>query len=182
MIINLGSKNQVKIDALAEIIKDYQFLQHSTIVPLDAPSRVYRQPMCIEETIIGAKNRAKGAFKDCNLSFGIESGLIAIPHTNTGYMDICACVVYDGHNQSTGLSCAFELPPQVTKELLENGADINEAFYKCGYTSNPKLGSAEGAIGMLTNGRITRKEYTKQAIQMALIQLENYHLYLKGNF
>jgi non-canonical (house-cleaning) NTP pyrophosphatase len=35
------------------------------------------------------------------------------------------------------------------------------------------LGSAEGIIGVLTKGRLTRKEYVKQAITMALINLEN---------
>jgi len=50
---------------------------------------------------------------------------------------------------------------------------MNQAFSRAGLTNNPKLGSQEGAVGLLTKGRLTRKEYTKQAIRTALIHLEN---------
>jgi len=44
-------------------------------------------------------------------------------------------------------------------------------------TENPKIGSAEGSIGVLTKDRIMRKEYIKQAVVMALIPMENKELY-----
>ena len=61
--------------------------------------------------------------------------------------------------------------------INELGITANDAFYKLGLTENKKIGSAEGAIGLLTNGRVTRKDYTKQAVHMALIHLENKELY-----
>ena len=135
-------------------------------------SKISEQPKSLEETIRGAMNRAKSSFQDCTYSFGIESGLMQVPYSQTGSMDFCACAIYDGENHFLGLSCAFECPPAVMRLVHEEGLDLNNACYKAGLTNDPKIGNSEGIIGILTNGRVTRKEYTKQAIIMALMHLE----------
>ena len=177
MIINVASKNQVKVNAVRELIKDYNFISQAEVRGLEVSSGISEQPKSLEETIFGSINRARIVFNDCNYSFGIESGLMQVPQTKTGNMDICVCTIYDGKNYHLGLSCAFEFPPVVTRMIYREGIDANEAFFRCGLTENRKVGSSEGAIGILTRGRITRKDYTKQAIQMALIHLENSDLY-----
>ena len=177
MKINIASTNEVKVNALKEIISEYNFLKNSEITSLGIDSGVHKQPKSIEETLTGAMNRAKNAFQDCDYSVGLESGLMKVPYTKSGFMDFCACAIYDGKNHHLGLSFAFEFPRMVTDLIIQEGLDANEAFLKAGLTKNPKLGSAEGAIGFLTKGRVTRKEYTKQAIRTALIQLENPNLY-----
>ena len=177
MRINIASKNPVKVEAVREVVGAYGLLRGSEISSLEVGSGVSEQPKSLEETVQGAINRAMRSFKDCNYSFGIESGLMSVPQTKTGSMDFCACAIYDGAKCHIGLSCAFEFPPVVTKMIHEQGIDANEAFYRCGLTKDRKVGSSDGAIGLLTNGRMTRKDYTKQAVQMALIHLENYALY-----
>lgn len=172
MRLFVGSINPVKVEAVTEIIKDYPILANSTVISVDAPSQVSPQPKSLEETIRGAMNRARNAFGECDYSFGIESGIIHVPYTRTGYMDLCACVIYNGNEFTFGLSSAFECPEQITKLMTESGMDMNQAFYHARLTTNQKLGSAEGAVGLLTGGRLTRKAYTKQAIVMALIHLE----------
>lgn len=177
MKINVGSNNKVKIQAVKEVIRNYDFLSKAKITGIEAPSEVSDQPKSMNETIQGAMNRASNAWSDCHYSFGLESGLMKVPHTKTGYMDFCACAIFDGTNHHLGLSSAFEFPLKVTQLVLGKGLDINQAFYKTGLTKNPELGSAEGAIGFLTKGRLPRKDYTKQAITAALIHLENKELY-----
>jgi inosine/xanthosine triphosphatase len=177
MKINVGSKNKIKIAAVKEAISSYDFLSKAKITGIDTPSEVPDQPKSMEETIQGAMNRASNAFLNCHYRFGLESGLMEVPNTKTGYMDFCACVIYDGSNHHLGLSSAFEYPSQVTHLVFKEGMDINQAFYKTGLTKNPKVGSFEGAIGILTKGRLLRKDYTKQAITMALIHLENKKLF-----
>ena len=179
MKINVASKNLVKIEAVRELIRHYDILNNSEVKGIKVCSNVSEEPKSLEETVQGAVNRAKESFKleKCDYSFGIESGLMVVPQTKTGNMDICACAIYDGVNLHLGLSCAFEFPPVVTKMIHELDIDANEAFFKSGLTDNPKIGSYEGAIGLLTKGRITRKDYTKQAVQMALIHLEHPELY-----
>ena len=177
MKINIASKNPVKISALKELVDDYGILQGAEVNSVDVGSDVSGQPKSLEETIQGAINRATKSFADCKYSIGIESGLMAVPQAKTGNMDLCACAIYDGNKHHVGLSCAFELPHKVTKMIHESGLEVEGASYKSGLTDNPKIGSSEGIIGILTKGRITRKDQTKQAIQMALMHLENPELY-----
>ncbi len=176
MKINIGTKNKIKIEALKEIIADYDFLKSGAAESIDADSGVDDQPKSIEETIRGAQNRAKGAFIDCDLAVGIEDGLMAVPESLTGFMNITVAAFYDGQRFYLGLSSAFEYPLKAVG-LVKEGMDINQAFYKLGLTKNPSVGSAEGAIGILTRGRWQRKDTVKQAIISALIQLENKEWY-----
>ena len=173
MRINVGSKNDVKIEAVREAVRDYDFLSNAEVIGVDFNSEVSEQPKTIDETVRGAMNRARSAFRECKYSFGIEDGSMRVPNTKTGYMNICACAIYDDQEYHMGLSSAFEYPHDVAKLVFEDGLDLNQAFYRTGLTKNPKVGSAEGVVSILTRGRLLRKEYTKQAITMALILVEN---------
>lgn len=175
--INLGSENLVKKEALVEVIKDYDFLANATVATKRVQSFVSSQPLSLTEIITGATNRAKQAYDNCDYSFGIESGLMQVLQTKTGYMELAVCAAYDSRNISLGFSQSFECPQKVIDEVLK-GKDLEEACTATGLTTNNKIGEAEGIIGILTKGRVTRKDYTKQAIRMALIQLENSRLYL----
>jgi inosine/xanthosine triphosphatase len=177
MKINIGSKNKNKIDALKEILKEYPDFLNAEVIFRDVDSGVSRQPKSLDETINGAINRAKNAFDECSYSFGLESGLMAVPKTKTGYIDVTTCVIFDGENFHLGMSSAFEYPIKVTKYVLENNENISDAFNKLGLTESNNLGSEQGAIGILTKNRLDRKGYTKEAIRTALVHLENKELY-----
>ncbi len=176
-IINIGSTNRVKVQALEETLKLSPCVHPHTVHALDVPSHVSDQPLSLEETIQGAMNRAKNSFNNCTLSVGIESGLFPVPHTITGYMCITVCVIYDGQQYYIGLSSAFECPPKITSLMVNEGLDMNQAFYQSGLTDDQKIGSSVGAIAILTGGRINRISRTKDAVTMALIKLENKHLF-----
>lgn len=178
MEINVGSINPVKVDAVREALKDYAFFDACIVRRIGVYSGVSDQPLSLEETITGARNRAKSAFdSSTTYSFGIESGLFSVPFTKSGYMNTCVCAIYDGNDFSLGLSSSFEHPSSVMNVILGDGLEVTDAYPSVGITKDSKIGSGEGALGILTNGRIDRKEYTKQAIQMALIQLEQKELY-----
>ncbi len=184
MLIRIGSLNPVKIAALRELLPEYPFLAGAVVAAVDVPSHVSAQPKSLDETVRGAVNRAREAFwagPACDhlghaLGVGIESGLMVVPYSRTGYLDVCACVVYVERmavpEHALGLSSAFECPAEVVRLMVEEGLDMNQAFGRAGLTRKKQLGSEEGAIGVLTRGRVDRKEYTKQAIRMALIHLE----------
>ena len=172
MKINVGSRNKVKVEAVQELLQDYPHFKNAAVSAIEVSSSVGDQPKSLEKTIQGAINRAEGAFKDCTYSFGIESGLMAVPNTKTGFMDVCVCAIFDGKEYHLGLSSAWEAPRQITHYMLAEGLDMNQAAFKAGFTKNPKVGSAEGLIGIVTRGRLVRKEYTKEAIRTALIHLE----------
>ncbi len=171
MKIAIGSQNKAKVEALAEIIQEYPHLKNAEIVALNVASGIAEQPKTLEETMEGAANRAKNAFENCQYSFGIESGLMAVPKIKSGVMDVCACAIYDGKEYYFGLSSAWEAPQKVV-EYMNQGFNMTEASVKAGLSDNPNLGAAEGLIGVVTKGRLTRKGYTKEAIRTALIHLE----------
>ena len=172
MKIKIGTTNKAKIEAVEEILKDYAHLKDAVVVSVDVASGIADQPKSLGETIEGAMNRARAAFADCNYSFGLESGLMVVPNTKTGFMDVCVCAIFDGQEFYFGLSSAWEAPEKIIHHMINEGLNMTEAAVKAGYTDNPWVGAAEGLIGIVTKGRLTRKEYTKQAIRTALIHLE----------
>lgn len=177
MKICVGSANAIKVSAVKEMLSEYDFFTSAEIISRDVSPEVSNQPKTIDETIRGAMNRAKNAFQNCEYSFGLESGLMEVPHTKSGYMDFCACAIYDGKKFHLGFSSAFEYPKEVIRLIFEEGLEVDEAYHKLGLTDNARIGRSEGVIGQLTKGRLPRKEYTKQAIRTALIHLENPELY-----
>lgn len=173
MNISVGSTNKIKIEAVEETIIQYPLLSGATVTGKNVLSQVSEQPQSLQETVQGAINRAKKVFEEGHISIGLESGLMPVPFTKTGFMDVCVCAIYDGKTIHLGLSQAFECPSEVVRLVHEKGYDLNQASNAIGLTTNPQLGAAEGIIGILTKGRVTRKDYTKEAIKMALIHLEN---------
>lgn len=174
MKIKVGSKNKTKIQAVHDAITLYPNLfSKPEITGIDVEVELFGHPKNIKETMQGAVERAKKAFIDCSYSFGLEGGLMEAPFSKSGFMEVGACAIYDGKTFYLGLSPAFEWPEQVTNLILTNKADASQAFKQLGLTHHEKLGAVEGGIiGVLTDGRLTREDFTKYSIIMALIRLE----------
>lgn len=177
MKVNVGSKNIVKIKAVEEILKDYPMFAGAQVVGLEVLVPEFGHPKTLHDTVVGAKQRAKEVFKNCDYSFGIESGMMEVSETKTGYMHMTICAIYDGINYHLGSSSMFEFPKKVTELIIKNNLDGSQAYKEAGLTNEHKIGATHGAIYDLSKGRLDRKDYTKQAIFMALIHLENPNLY-----
>lgn len=175
MRVVVGSTNAAKVDAVAEILKEYPHLADAEVISVKTDSGVADQPMSLEETIRGAMNRARATRGDAEYGIGIESGLMEVPNTKSGYMDVCACAIFDGEEFHLGLSSAWEFPdPEVMRTIVSGSMNLAQAINHHGLTKNPDIGVAEGAIGILTKGKIDRKEYSKQALRMALIHIDQH--------
>ena len=59
MKIIIASKNNIKIDAVKETIKDYPLFKNTEITSISVESGVPNQPKTINDTIQGAINKAK---------------------------------------------------------------------------------------------------------------------------
>lgn len=175
--ILIGTNNSVKINAVKEIRKQYSFLNGLKVEAKNVKSGVNEQPKSLGETIRGAINRAKRAYTKGGLSFGIEDGIARVPYAKTKHMNFCVCALYDGDNVFLGISSGFEYPKEATRLVFEEGIDINEAFYRMKLTKSRKIGNKKGAIGILTKNRLNRKELVKQAVMMAVIEIENIKYY-----
>ncbi len=133
----------------------------------------FGHPKNIEETVAGAVDRAKQAQAGRDYGFGIESGLIAIPQTKSGYMEVAICAIYDGTTLHLGMSPGCEWPHKVTHSILNEGLDGSQAMKKHNLTAHEKMGEHEGLVGIMTKGRLTRTDYNRIAVMMALMHLEN---------
>ncbi len=173
MKIYIGTENSSKIGALMEVLQEYQMFADVDVVGCHVLSGVANQPLTLDQTMLGAENRAKACYTtDCHFSVGIESGFLEAPRARGGLMEVTVCAIYDGHNFHHGFSSSFNCPEKIMS-FIRDGKDLNDAAYLAGYTTNPEIGKSEGIVGVLTKGRVTRKEYTMQALRMALIHVED---------
>lgn len=173
MKVNVGSKNITKVQAVEETLLDFPEFLNAKVSSVAVDSGVHKQPKNIEQTVQGAMNRARNAFNDCDLSVGLESGLMEVPNTKSGYMDITMCAIYDGKNFHLGGSSAFEYPKSMINLVFNKDYEIDEAAKEMGFSHDSSIGEREGMIGVLTNGKLDRKGYSKQAVLTALIHLLN---------
>ncbi len=167
--IYVASLNKNKIQAVQEVFPSFD------VKGITCRSGVREQPLSLNEIIEGAIFRAKAVFGDCEYSVGIEDGIALVPQTKSGYMNFCCCAIFDGKRVYPGLGPAFEYPPQCTKRVVDEGITISEAFMPL--TDKTDIGYEEGIIGWLTKGRMNRKDYTKLAVEMAKVQMDNPSLY-----
>lgn len=171
MNIVVGSKNPNKIQAVKEAMTAFEPFVHAKFKGISADSGVSDQPIGLEETLAGAGNRAKHAFGGCDFSVGLESGLVPVPLSQSGFMNLSACVIYDGRDTYAGLGPAFELPEEITRLVVDEKLELDQAIYQSGFSKNPRIGYSEGIIGILTRGVVTRKDYMVPAVSMALARL-----------
>lgn len=174
MKIKVGTHNPLKVRATRNVME--KIYTNVDVEGIEVDSGVGDQPIGLDETIQGAVNRARNAFLDADLSVGIESGLLAAPHSITGYLDLQWCAIYDGERVTLGVSAGFEYPPVVVEEVLK-GQEVGEVMDEV--TGVEKLGQKTGAVSILTKGLLDRTENTEQCVLMAMIPRMNSDLYLE---
>jgi inosine/xanthosine triphosphatase len=175
MKIAVGSKNRGKIEAVENALNKHDQFSKTEIIGVDVSSGVTSQPIGLEDIIKGAKNRALASFEKLNadLGIGLESGIFLVPETKSEYMDITACAIYDGKQFHLGMSSCFEYPQAMINKVLKEGKEISDAAVELGFFENKDERENMGMIGLLTQGVVTRKEYSEQAVHMALVHLLN---------
>jgi inosine/xanthosine triphosphatase len=174
MKIKVGTHNPLKVRATRNVME--KIYTNVDVEGIEVDSGVGDQPIGLDETIQGAVNRARNAFLDADLSVGIESGLLAAPHSITGYLDLQWCAIYDGERITLGVSAGFEYPPVVVEEVLK-GQEVGEVMDEV--TGVEKLGQKTGAVSILTKGLLDRTENTEQCVLMAMIPRMNKGVYFK---
>lgn len=172
MKVGVGSKNKTKVGAVTEILQDYPMFAGAEVEGVDVQIEQFGHPKTLAETVAGAVDRAKQAYTGHDYGFGIESGLMEVPQTKSGYMEVAVCAIFDGTQVHMGLSQAYEWPKKVLEKILA-GMDGSQAMKAAGLTQHEKLGEHEGFVGIFAKGRTNRTQYNKGAITMALMHLEN---------
>ncbi|PIE70973.1 MAG: inosine/xanthosine triphosphatase [Deltaproteobacteria bacterium] len=169
MDVCLGSKNPVKFAAVQAVLTDWNIPGGVRLSARAVTSGVADQPVGMDLTVRGARNRAMAAKEGGDWGIGLESGVIPVPQTRSGYMNVTVCALYDGSEMYIGLGPAFELPPELANGVVRQGMELDDAVSAAGLTDNPRIGYAEGLIGILSNGQVTRADYSRPAVSMALV-------------
>ena len=167
MQISIGTKNPVKVGACDDELKDH--FDKYTISSHEVNSEINDQPHGLETTLQGARNRAKNAFDIAHqakpaFSIGIEDGCLSSDCLGNRTMNICCACLYDGNQFYFATSSSFMLPQDVSKIMQSENIELSDALYRKKYTNSRKIGSEGGAIGIITSGRLKRREYTRQAL------------------
>lgn len=159
----VGTLNPVKIKAVENVLTG--FYPEITIEGMRWGSGV-DQPMGLEQTVQGAVERSKKAHVLADMGVGIESGLIQVPGTASGYFDIHFCAITDDERTTLGSSSGFEYPEDVIEEV-KKGLDIEEVFQKL--HGIEKIGQKGGAVEYLSAGSLTRIELIEQSVRAAMV-------------
>lgn len=165
MKIVIGSKNPAKISAVQSVFNsgDIEF------IPVNVPSGVRDQPFSDEETIKGAINRAYSALEagGGKLGIGLEGG---VQETEYGLF-LCnwGALAEQGKPPIIAGGARIPLPKEVADKLLagEELGPVMESF-----TNNEEVRKKEGAIGVFTNGQISRSEMFTHVVKGLAGQFE----------
>ncbi|CAJ36416.1 inosine/xanthosine triphosphatase [Methanocella arvoryzae] len=170
MKVAVGTVNPVKVNAVKNVFG--KLFDNVEVEGRKVGSGVPDQPFG-SETIKGAINRAKNAYRtgDYDYGVGIEAGLTDVE----GYvLDIQFCAVFDGLDCTTGCGSGFQYPPTVLAEVL-TGREVGDVMSEL--TGIENLGQKMGAIGYLSRGMLDRTQLTEQSVLMAMIPRLNPKLY-----
>ena len=150
----VGSRNPVKIAAVRAIMS--RVAPMASVDGRAVSSEVPDQPWGDEETIRGARTRARAALAAdpaATMGVGIEGGVVALANGEVR-SNAWAVIVDREGREGVGGSLAMPLPPRVA-QLLRDGMELGHAMDAVTGSENTK--HKEGAVGILTQGLITRQ-------------------------
>lgn len=154
--INLGTNNEVKVDVVDDVLSRFFEceINRENVEDIDA------QPFN-EEIIKGARKRAC-VKDDFDYGVGIESGIINAEEGNYS-VEFCAIDDREG-KETTGHGPGFLIPEDWVDDLRDGVTLQNKIKVMFdGYEDDL------GAIGLLTNGEVTRTDCIESAIMTAMI-------------
>ncbi|MDE1846250.1 MAG: DUF84 family protein [Candidatus Micrarchaeota archaeon] len=164
MLVNVGSKNIFKIDAVKDALRKMEL--DAKVCGFKTESRVSAQPMG-EETFTGARNRALAVRSDkADFTVGIESG---IEKKKGHYFDFAVVhIIRKDGKESFATTSHFALPRKVG-EQIDKGLELSDAIDIVYNVKNSK--ETLSAVGVLTDGAISLRDILFHATILALSPL-----------
>jgi len=169
----VGSENPVKINCVAEAV--VAFWPEARAVGIYTDSGVGAQPDSDHEMFTGALNRARQALEKVSEAYfgvGLEGGTL---DSEEGMWAYAWIVVVDREGRiGKGQSGRFLLPEPIA-QMVREGIELGEADDRFFGRSNSK--QKDGAIGILSDGVITRLDLYKPAVVFALLPFVHKEFY-----
>lgn len=169
-VVAVGTMNEGKHQACRMALKEWRTT--CSVVGVRASSGVPDQPMGLDETTLGAKNRATAALKavdGARFGVGLESGLVVV---DGNLFDFCSCAIFDGQRHYIGVSSMWMLPSRVAQALRTRG--YNQCWADIGIEPDAE---GDGVLGALSNGFLSRPKQMRESVHTAMLQFRNSQLW-----
>jgi len=175
LIIAVGSKNPVKINAVKKALENYY--DDFEIISFDSVSGVPDQPFG-DDTQKGAFNRVQYIknITGADLYFGIEAGIKKKNNKFFLFTVVYCESIYGMSGYS--VSPVYELPEKICNELGNN--ELGTVMEK--FTGTRNIKQKGGAIEFFSKGILTREQIYIPAVISSLIPINNiiyYDYYIK---
>ncbi len=158
MKVIVGSRNPAKYMGVQQALFDLELVDCDTMA-MDVDSGVRNQPLSDQETVDGALQRARQAIAenaDAEFAIGLEGGVV-LDSTPSSPVMVCnwgALVAKDGQEYIAG-GARIPLPDSFKEEFLA-GRELGDLMDE--YCKRKDIRKHEGAVGIFTEGAVTRLE------------------------
>jgi inosine/xanthosine triphosphatase len=152
--VRVATANPMKVAATRKAFGKYW--KKVAVAALEIPSSVSQQPISFGEIARGARDRARRAFGECDFSVGIEAGVFRVAAVSPRPFQITLACVFDGLRETLGAGPFYEVPEGLVRDIVK--AD-------------------RGSVAVVTKGKVTREQVTRDAVLMALAPFVSESLY-----
>ena len=172
MKIAVGSRNPVKVKAVKRAFS--RAFGKCEVVAVLVSSGVSNMPMSFNESVKGAKNRAKEVLEELEADFGVglEGGFEKTEHGT--FMSGCVAIVDRKGRWGIGGGTRILMPECVVKKV-EKGKELGDVMDEIRGLRNTK--QHDGAAGYFTKNLIPRTEGFENATIYALARFFREELY-----
>jgi len=158
--------NPAKVDAIQQAFDDVFGANQSRIEAVNVESGVSLQPIGTIETRTGARQRIMAARQvrpEADFWVGIEAGV-------EDNMTFAWVVVENAQIRGESRSASLMLP-DVILQRVHQGKELGDEMAVL--TANPDVKRQGGAIGIFTDGKLSRTTVYHQALILALVPFHN---------
>jgi inosine/xanthosine triphosphatase len=162
----IGSKNPAKIKAVEKALLSLDLA--AEIINIDVDSGVSNQPISDQETVNGAIHRAKQALlnSEADIAVGLEGGVVLEQSKDVMICNWGALVDREGNEYIAG---GARIPlPGYFKGYLLKGMELGDLMDE--YCQRKDVSKQEGAVGIFTDGAVTRGEMFEHVSKLLLGQ------------
>jgi len=180
VIVAAGSINPAKLKPVQAVFGEVY--PGAEVRGVAVPSGVREQPIGVEETTLGAINRARAALADVpgaafgvGLEGGVRFGTPGVEGEGCWLFGVVAVV--NGLRLELGRTAELRLPEQVA-ERLRAGEELGPVMDML--TGERNIKQKAGTVGFLTNGLLTRSDVWQMALTLSLAPFIHPQLYPEG--
>lgn len=170
--VAVGTTNPAKLRPVEQVFGG--LYPGAEVRGISVPSGVREQPIGVEETALGAVNRARAALASlpgAAFGVGLEGG---VRFDAAGCWLFGAVAVVEGTRLELGRTAELRLPPGVAAQL-QAGAELGPVMDAL--TGEQDIKQKAGTVGFLTGGLLSRADVWQMALTLALAPFQHGELY-----